>query len=624
VHREERVVRRVARGERRELRVPHAEPSREGLGRGGDGRLHLVAAQLPAVEELAAALDRGEAELGAAPDRGHALQGDRAARRRRPRRTERRGVLPVDPARDRPHADDLTAQPERPGEGDVPVALGAVVVAVREHGAQERHVPLGAAEPVDVAAPVRHEPRRGERPPLPARDVDEARAVLDLVGVHDVRRDRVEDRGELRGAGALRRHRRARRCRGRPRPRRRGPGAVQVERHRGQLGMRLGVVVVVRARVEQVQVPAEVAEELEVPRDVHASGESDDEQAHGVRTLSLPSAPPVGARVPVMEPAPSAVPSTAWDGVPVAVTGAGGFIGSHLVEALVRAGADVRALASYRSQGDLEVQRGDLRDAEAMERLVAARAVVFHLAALVAIPYSYANPRVVFDVNVTGTLNLALAARDAGVGRLVHTSTSEVYGTAQQVPITEAHPLSAQSPYAASKVAADQLVLSFHRSYELPATIVRPFNTYGPRQSMRAVLPTIAVQALEGGPVRLGSLAPRRDMTYVADTVAGFLAAAQSPAANGETLQLGTGVDHSVGDMVDAVGRAVGRPLVVEEDPARIRPSGSEVMRLISSPARMGAVTGWAPTWSLDDGVAALVAWVAAHRDAFRAGEYAV
>lgn len=327
-----------------------------------------------------------------------------------------------------------------------------------------------------------------------------------------------------------------------------------------------------------------------------------------------------------------------WSGVPVAVTGTGGFIGSHLAEALVRAGADVRALTSYRAQGDdgalgwvdadvldaLDVQRGDVRDSEAMERLVAGREVVFHLAALVAIPYSYNNPRVVFDVNVTGTLNVALAARDAGVLRLVHTSTSEVYGTAQQVPITEEHPISAQSPYAASKAAADQLVMSFHRSYELASTIVRPFNTYGPRQSMRAVLPTIVVQALAGGPVQLGSLDPRRDMTYVADTVAGFLAAARTPAANGETLQLGTGVDHSVADMVLAVGRAVGRDLVVEQDPARTRPAASEVMRLISGPERMKRVTGWEPRWTLDDGVGALVEWVRAHLDAFRPDEYAI
>jgi NAD dependent epimerase/dehydratase len=330
--------------------------------------------------------------------------------------------------------------------------------------------------------------------------------------------------------------------------------------------------------------------------------------------------------------------ATDWRGVPVAVTGAGGFIGSHLVEQLVRSGADVRALASYRAQRDdgalrwasddvvesVELLHGDVRDPEAIERLVAGRRVVFHLAALVSIPYSYGNPRVVFDVNVTGTLNVALASRDAGVARLVHTSTSEVYGTAQQVPITEEHPISAQSPYAASKAAADQLVMSFHRSYELPATIVRPFNTYGPRQSMRAVLPTIAVQALTGGPVRLGSLDPRRDMTYVADTVAGFLAAAAAPAASGKTLQLGTGVDHSVGDMVASVARAVGRELVVEEDPARVRPVGSEVLRLISGPERMRRTTGWAPRWSLDEGVAEVVAWVRDHIDEFKPHDYAI
>lgn len=330
--------------------------------------------------------------------------------------------------------------------------------------------------------------------------------------------------------------------------------------------------------------------------------------------------------------------ATSWSGIPVAVTGAGGFIGSHLVERLVELGADVRALASYRAQADdgalrwvpedivdaVELQRGDVRDPEAVERLVDGREVVLHLAALVAIPYSYDNPHVVFEVNVTGTLNVALAARDADVRRLVHTSTSEVYGTAQQVPITEDHPISAQSPYAASKAAADQLVMSFHRSYDLPATIVRPFNTYGPRQSMRAVLPTIAVQALAGGPVRLGSLDPRRDMTYVADTVAGFLAAAATPAGEGETLQLGTGVDHSVADMVASVGRAVGRELVVEEDPQRTRPAASEVMRLISGPERMRRVTGWEPRWSLDEGIAEVVDWVRENLDAFKPDEYAV
>ncbi|MBF6620155.1 MAG: SDR family NAD(P)-dependent oxidoreductase [Patulibacter sp.] len=334
----------------------------------------------------------------------------------------------------------------------------------------------------------------------------------------------------------------------------------------------------------------------------------------------------------------SAASPTTWSGVPVTVTGAGGFIGSHLAETLVRAGADVRALVSYRSQSDpgalgwadpeivdaMDIHRADLRDSDAMTRLLEGREVVFNLAALVAIPYSYANPRHVFDVNVTGTLNVAQAARDVGVRRMVQTSTSEVYGTAQQVPITEDHPIHAQSPYAASKAAADQLVLSFHRSFELPVTVVRPFNTYGPRQSMRAVLPTIIVQALSGGPVQLGSLTPRRDMTYVADTVSGFLAAASSEATNGETVQLGTGVDHSIADMVDAVGRAVGRELEVQLDPQRVRPGASEVMRLISSPERMRSLTGWTPQHDLDAGIGEMVAWVADHLDAFEPDEYAV
>jgi dTDP-glucose 4,6-dehydratase len=325
-------------------------------------------------------------------------------------------------------------------------------------------------------------------------------------------------------------------------------------------------------------------------------------------------------------------------GVPVAVTGAGGFIGSHLTEALIIAGAEVRALLNYGSRHDegalswvpaevraaIEVHRGDIRDQEAVDRLVAGREIIFHLAALVAIPYSYDNPRVVLDVNLTGTLNVALASRNAGVHRLIQTSSSEVYGTAQRVPITEEHPICAQSPYAASKAAADQLVMSFARSYGLPVTIVRPFNTFGPRQSMRAVLPTIVVQALTGGPVRLGSLAPRRDMTYVSDTVAGFISAAVTPAAEGETLQLGTGNDHSVADMVASVERAIGRPILVEPDPERVRPPTSEVLRLISSPERIRRITGWAPKWSFDDGVNALVAWLRDHGDAFTSREYVV
>lgn len=334
----------------------------------------------------------------------------------------------------------------------------------------------------------------------------------------------------------------------------------------------------------------------------------------------------------------SALDPSAWSGVSVVVTGAGGFIGSHLVETLVQAGANVRALTSYRADAEIgmlrmlpsevlqavELRRADVRDPDAMTSLLDGSEIVFHLAALVAIPYSYANPRVVFDVNLTGTLNVALAARETQVQRLVQTSTSEVYGTAQQVPITEEHPICAQSPYAASKAAADQLVMSFHRSYELPVTIVRPFNTYGPRQSMRAVLPTIAVQALAGDAVKLGSLDPRRDMTFVADTVAGFLAAARTPEAEGETLQLGTGIDHSIGDMVLAVEKAVGHELSVQQDPQRMRPPASEVMRLISSPERMRRITGWQPRWSLDDGVRELVGWIGERLDEFDAEQYAV
>lgn len=330
-------------------------------------------------------------------------------------------------------------------------------------------------------------------------------------------------------------------------------------------------------------------------------------------------------------------PDRSLAGTRVAVTGAGGFIGSHLCEALVRAGAEVRAMVEYDSDGSIgwladspdtlpaiEVRAGDIRDPEACRRMASGCETVFHLAALIAIPYSYENPTAVFDVNVGGTLNLALACRDAAVGRLVHTSTSEVYGTAQQVPITEDHPIHAQSPYAASKASADQLVMSFRDSYEMPATIVRPFNTYGPRQSMRAVLPTIIVQALAGGPVRLGSLDPRRDMTFVTDTVAGFIAGASSEAAEGLTLQLGTGTDHSVGEMVEAVGRAIGRELEVETDPARIRPAASEVQRLISDPSRMERSTGWTAETSLEEGIARMTEWVSANLGRFRPDEYAI
>lgn len=320
------------------------------------------------------------------------------------------------------------------------------------------------------------------------------------------------------------------------------------------------------------------------------------------------------------------------------VTGAGGFIGSHLVERLVRDGASVRALVRYTSRGDrgalewvepgvladVEVVTGELRDVESVDRAVAGSDVVLHLGAQITIPYSYVNPRDYTEVNVLGTLNVCQAALRHGVTRVVQTSTSEVYGTAQTVPITEAHPLEPQSPYAASKVAADKLVDSFQRSFDLPAVVLRPFNTYGPRQSARAVIPTIISQALTGDVVRLGATDPRRDLTFVADTVAGFVAAATASGVEGRTIQLGTDHDVSVGDLVDEVGEVLGRELQVELDERRVRPEKSEVQRLISSPALAGELLGWAPQVTLREGLARTIDYVRDHPERYRPEEYAV
>jgi NAD dependent epimerase/dehydratase len=326
-------------------------------------------------------------------------------------------------------------------------------------------------------------------------------------------------------------------------------------------------------------------------------------------------------------------------GRPVLVTGAGGFIGGHLVARLVAEGARVRALVHYNSRGDrgtldwldpavvadVEVVAGELRDVESVARAVSGVEVVLHLGAQIAIPYSYVNPRDFVEVNALGSLNVAQAALGAGVARVIHTSTSEVYGAARTVPITEDHPLEPQSPYAASKVAADKLMDSFHRSFDLPVTIVRPFNTYGPHQSARAILPTIITQALAGPTLRLGSLHPRRDMTFVEDTVAGLVAAAEADERIvGRTVQLGTGVDVSVGEMVQVVGELVGKELAVETDPARVRPPNSEVERLISDPALAAELTGWRPRVELRDGIARTIEWIEREAARFRVGEYAI
>jgi NAD dependent epimerase/dehydratase len=304
----------------------------------------------------------------------------------------------------------------------------------------------------------------------------------------------------------------------------------------------------------------------------------------------------------------------------------------------VREGARVRALVRYNSRNergtldwlapevtaDVEVVLGDLRDIESVEQATGGADTVLHLGAQIAIPYSFVNPRDFFETNVLGTLNVAQAALRAGVRRVVHTSTSEVYGSARTVPIAETHPLEPQSPYAASKVAADKLMDAWHRTYDLPVSVLRPFNTYGPHQSARAVIPTIISQALAGGPVRLGSLHPRRDLTFVEDTVAGFLATAESEAAIGRTLQLGTGHDVSIGDIVAMVGEILGRPLEVEHDESRVRPAQSEVERLISDPSLAAELTGWTPQYDLRDGLARTVEWIGANTARFRTDHYVI
>jgi len=331
-------------------------------------------------------------------------------------------------------------------------------------------------------------------------------------------------------------------------------------------------------------------------------------------------------------------PMLSLAGRSVLVTGAGGFIGGHVVERLVNDGARVRALCRYNSRNergtldwlapevtaDVEVVLGELRDVESVSDAVAGMDVVIHLGAQIAIPYSYVNPRDFIEVNVLGTLNVAEAARRHGVSRVVHTSTSEVYGSAQTVPMTEAHPLEPQSPYAASKLAADKLIDSYHRSFDLPACVVRPFNTYGPRQSARAIIPTIISQALAGSTLRLGSLTPRRDLTFVADTAAGFVAAATAEEAVGRTIQLGANHDVSVGDLVQLVGEVLGRELSVETDPRRVRPEASEVVRLISGPFLAEEILGWRAEVPLLEGLSQTIAWMERNVERYRASDYVI
>ena len=325
-----------------------------------------------------------------------------------------------------------------------------------------------------------------------------------------------------------------------------------------------------------------------------------------------------------------------WNGMPVLVTGAGGFIGSHLAERLVELGAKVRALVRYRSngswgwldrsplKGDLDVVAGDITDRDAVAHAMQDAQVVFHLAAFIAIPYSYQTPESFVRANVQGTLTMLQAARAQGVARFIHTSTSEVYGTARYVPIDEQHPLRAQSPYAASKVAADKFVESFGLSFGLPVVTVRPFNTFGPRQSARAIVPTIITQCLTDTTVRLGSLTPKRDLTYVSDTVEGFIRAAISQEAVGRTINLGSGQEVAIGDLAHRVAELAGQRVQVEQDALRMRPKDSEVERLLADNRLAHTLLGWQPTVSLDEGLRLTIEWMQEHLDGYRPGAYVV
>lgn len=326
-------------------------------------------------------------------------------------------------------------------------------------------------------------------------------------------------------------------------------------------------------------------------------------------------------------------------GKKVLVTGATGFIGSHLVQRLVQRGAQVRAMSHYRSdpslhnlallaqdeRAGLEVMRGNVEDPFFVRTAVADCDIVFHLAALIAIPYSYVAPASYIATNITGTLNVLEACRSEGTPRMVHTSTSETYGSAQYTPIDEKHPLVGQSPYSASKIGADSLAESYYRSMELPVVTIRPFNTYGPRQSARAVIPTIISQLASGvTELKLGSLSPVRDFTYAADTADGFIAGALAEGVEGELFNLGVGKGITIGDLARTLMKLMDMDIPLTEDTQRIRPGKSEVMALISDNSKAKAGLGWEPRVSLEEGLLRTIDFVRAHPELFRPNEYTV
>lgn len=328
-------------------------------------------------------------------------------------------------------------------------------------------------------------------------------------------------------------------------------------------------------------------------------------------------------------------PST-WKNRRVLVTGAGGFIGSHLAERLAQLGARTRCFFRYTSQGslgwlsasplrsDLEIIHGDIRDYESVSNAAEGVDVIFHLAALIGIPYSYHSPRSYVQTNIEGALNVLEAARRHGTERLVCTSTSEVYGSGVYMPIDENHPLQGQSPYSATKIGADKIAESYHLSFGLPVTIARPFNTYGPRQSSRAVIPTIITQALAHSCVKLGNLHTTRDFNFVSDTVEGFIAIAEAPATIGKTLNIGSGTETSIRELTEVIFDLIGAKCPVEMEEQRVRPEASEVGRLCANSLLLSQLTKWRPTVPLGEGLARTIEWIGQNLGTYSIGSYAI
>ncbi len=323
----------------------------------------------------------------------------------------------------------------------------------------------------------------------------------------------------------------------------------------------------------------------------------------------------------------------------VVVTGAGGFIGSHLTEELVRRGANVKAFVHYNSRNNwgllellekdvlnkIEVIAGDITDPFFVRNVTNDSDIVFHLAALIGIPYSYVAPENYVNVNIKGTLNVLQASLDNEIGKVVHTSTSETYGTAEYTPIDEAHPLQGQSPYSASKIGADKIAESYYRSFDLPVAIIRPFNTFGPRQSARAIIPTIISQALAMDEVHVGSLSPVRDLTFVKDTVNGFIEIGTSKKSVGEVINIGTGSGVTIGELLQRILRILGKEdMPVVEDVDRVRPDKSEVMELICDNSKANRLLDWSPHYTLDNGLAETIEWMREHINLYKTDKYVV